>query len=308
MDALADVLASARLGGAVFARTIARAPWGMAFDAAPMAGFHLVARGGCYLRVDGAEVATELQQGDLVLVCHGSPHTVRSSEHARATPFAALLSKHRDSRGDLVFGGDGATTVLVCGGYHYAAGRSHPLLEILPPVIHVRTAAAAAGHDLAQIVELLTREVGAGEIGTATVTNRLVDALFVYVLRAWLTDQPDGVAGWLGALRDPVIGKAISLLHESPGHPWGVEELAGRVGMSRSGFAQRFTLLTRDTPRRYLARLRADRAAALLRDTDESILQIALSVGYASEQALSKAFARLYNTAPGRYRSRQRGG
>jgi transcriptional regulator GlxA family with amidase domain len=196
--------------------------------------------------------------------------------------------------------------VLVCGGYHFAPGRAHPLLAILPPLIHIRTAAASAGHDVSLIVELLTREVAGRGIGTGTVTNRLVDALLVYLLRAWLDDQPDGAAGWLGALRDPEIGRALSLLHADPGAPWTVEALASRVGMSRSGFAQRFVALTGETPRRYLATLRADRAAQLLRDTDDAIAQVALAVGYANEQALGKAFARHYDTSPGRYRRAQR--
>jgi len=98
------------------------------------------------------------------------------------------------------------------------AGRSHPLRDILPPLIHVTTAAASAGHDLALVVELLTREVASRGIGTATVTNRLVDALFVYILRAWLADQPAGSAGWLGALRDPVIGRARPLPPPAPRH------------------------------------------------------------------------------------------
>jgi AraC-like DNA-binding protein len=306
VDALADVLAGARLGGAVFARTTPRAPWGMAFEAAPMAGFHLVVRGSCHLRVAGAPEAIELHPGDLALVCHGSPHTVVAPLHARPEPFAAILARHSDRDADLVFGGDGAATELVCGGYRFAPGRVHPLLEVLPPLICVRTAAAASGHDLALVVELLTREVARRGIGSATVVNRLVDALFVYLLRAWLAEQPDGAGGWLGALRDPVVGRALSLLHRSPGEPWTVEALAGRVGMSRSGFAQRFAALTGETPSRYLAGLRIDRAAALLRDTDDSILAIALAVGYANEQALSKAFARRYDSAPGRYRRASR--
>ncbi len=289
MDALADVLAGARLGGAVFARTTPRAPWGMAFPAAPMAGFHLVVRGSCFLRVGGLAEPVELQQGDLALVSHGSPHTVSNPAGARPTPFSP----------ELVFDGGGPTTVLVCGGYHFPPGRPHPLLEILPPLIHVR---AAGGRDIGLIAELLTREVEGAGIGTATVTNRLVDALLVYLVRAWLEEQPDGAAGWLGALRDPVIGRALTLLHADPAHPWSVAELAGRVGMSRSGFAQRFAALTGATPHRYLANLRVDRAAQLLRDTDDTILQVALAVGYATEHALSKAFARRYGSAPGRYR------
>jgi len=309
MDALADVLSAARLGGAVFARTTPRAPWGLSFDAAPMAGFHLVVRGSCYLRLESAADPVELHQGDLALVCHGSPHMISNPERARPVPFGQVLARHLDPGADLVFGGGGggATTVLLCGGYHFAAGRSHPLRDILPPLIHVTTADASAGHDLALVAGLLTREVASRGIGTATVTNRLVDALFVYILRAWLADQPAGRAGWLGALRDPVIGRALSLLHTEPGRPWPVEDIAREVGMSRSGFAQRFHDLTGDTPGRYISRLRTDRASQLLRDTDDSILHIALEVGYASEQALSKAFARQYATAPGRYRRQHRG-
>jgi AraC-like DNA-binding protein len=306
MDALADVLSAARLGGAVFARTVPRAPWGLSFEAAPMAGFHLVVRGSCYLRLEAAADPVELNQGDLALICHGSPHTISNPEHARPAPFGEVLARHTDPSADLVFGGNGATTVLVCGGYHFAPGRIHPLLDILPPLIHLQTAGAAAGHDLSLVVELLTREVAGRGIGTATVTSRLVDSLLVYVLRAWLDDQPPGTAGWLGALRDPLIGRALALLHATPGSPWRVDDIARRVGMSRSGFAQRFADLTGDTPGRYLSRLRVDRAAQLLRDTDEPILGVALQVGYASEQALSKAFTRQYATAPGRYRRMHR--
>jgi AraC-like DNA-binding protein len=305
MDALADVLAAGRLGGAVFARTAPRTPWGMTFEAAPMAGFHLVVRGSCHLRV-GGEPPVELHPGDLVLLAHGSPHTISNPEHARPEPFADILARHVDPGVDIVFGGEGTSTVLVCGGYHFPPGRPHPLLAILPPLIHVRTAAGSAGHDVSLIVELLTREVERRGIATGTVTNRLVDALLVYLLRAWLEHQPDGTAGWFGALRDPQIGRALSLLHAAPEQPWNVEELAHRVSMSRSAFAERFVALTSETPRRYLARLRADRAAQLLRDTDDSIHQVALAVGYATEQALSKAFTRSYGIAPGRYRREQR--
>jgi AraC-like DNA-binding protein len=302
MDALADVLAATRLGGAVFARAVLGTPWGMAFEAAPMAGFHLVVKGGCFLRVDGGDV--ELRAGDLALVCHGSAHTIASPRHARATPFAELLARHTDPDADLVVGRGGATTVLVCGGYHFAAGRPHPLLGILPPLIRVRTADA---HGASAVAELLTSELAERGIGSGAVTNRLVDALLVYVLRAWLAEQPEGAAGWLGALRDPLIGRALALLHGDSAHPWRVGELGARVGMSRSAFAQRFATLTGEPPHRYLAGLRLDRGAQLLRDTDETILQVALTIGYATEHAFGKAFARRYGTAPGRYRRHARG-
>jgi AraC-like DNA-binding protein len=306
MDALADVLAATRLRGAVFARTVLRAPWGMAFEAAPMAGFHLVVRGSCQLEVAGSTRPLELHQGDLALVCHGAPHTIRDPPSARPTPFSQILEDHVDPGSDLVFGGSGATTILVCGGYRFPAGRTHPLLAVLPPLVLVQAGDSSTDRDLSAVVQLLTREVASRGIGSGALVNRLVDALFVYLLRAWLDEQPVGSAGWLGGLRDPVIGRALSLLHARPEHRWQVPELADSVGMSRSGFAQRFVALTGDTPNRYLSRLRVDRAGQLLRDTDDPLLHIAHAVGYSTEQALSKAFARSYGVAPGRYRAEQR--
>src|SRR5882762_7579259 len=102
----------------------------------------------------------------------GPPRRRGLRPYGAARPVGPVLPSRPDGGlppdADLVFGGDGATTVLVCGGYHFAPGRSHPLIDILPPLIHLRTAGAAAGHALSLVVELLTREVASRGIGTAT--------------------------------------------------------------------------------------------------------------------------------------------
>ncbi len=106
----------------------------------------------------------------------------------------------------------------------------------------------------------------------------------------------------LVALSDPPIHKALSLMHAQVGHAWSVAELAARVGLSRSGFAARFTELVGEPPLQYLARWRVTRAAELLRDTDEAVSTIAARVGYDSTPSFNKAFKRWQGTSPGAYR------
>jgi transcriptional regulator GlxA family with amidase domain len=134
------------------------------------------------------------------------------------------------------------------------------------------------------------------------VLPRLIDTLFVYIVRAWLRDQPEGSCGWLGALRDPQISKALSLIHERPQEPWTVEALARAVAMSRAAFAKRFAELVGEPPLAYVTRWRMDIAAKLLRESRETVARIAGRVGYVSETAFAKAFRRRRQLAPGAYR------
>jgi transcriptional regulator GlxA family with amidase domain len=132
---------------------------------------------------------------------------------------------------------------------------------------------------------------------------RLVDSLLVYVVRAWLEGQPVGAGGWFGALRDPAIAKALSLIHEQPQRPWSVASLARQVAHSRATFARRFAELVGETPVAYLTRWRMCLATKLLTETELSLEEIAARIGYETAAAFSKAFRRSYGDAPGRFRS-----
>ena len=129
-----------------------------------------------------------------------------------------------------------------------------------------------------------------------------MDALRVYVLRTWIEAQPEGTGGWLGALRDPAVGRAIALVHQAPAHRWTVDVLAAKVGMSRSAFARRFAQLVGVPPLGYVTRWRIELALRSLRDTDRTLAAIASDVGYDSEFAFSRAFKRRLGASPGHYR------
>jgi AraC-like DNA-binding protein len=139
-------------------------------------------------------------------------------------------------------------------------------------------------------------------MGSETIITRLIDVMFVEAVRAWLKDQPEGSAGWLGALRDPPIGTALGLIHKAPEKQWTVPSLAAQVGMSRSPFAARFTALVGQAPMSYLKRWRLQLAARLLQNQALSLSSIAEQVGYESAAAFSRVFKREFGVAPGQYR------
>jgi AraC-like DNA-binding protein len=292
MDVLADILEVTRLAGTIFCRASAAAPWGLSVEPSPKVSFHFVVAGQCYLVAGKSPLG--LGAGDLVLLPRGTGHALCDDPRSPRIPLAEWRA-HRGRRA----GNRAAQSELLCGTYELEAERDHPLLRLLPPVIHI---AARDSAGLQPTLRLLLAEFEQRDVGSSKVTSRLLDVLFIQILRFWLDRQPEGSSGWLGALRDPAIGRALSALHAAPGRRWTVKSLAAAAGLSRAAFARRFKDLVGAAPLAYLTRVRLAAAAQLLRSTDEPIASIAQSVGYTSEFAFNRAFRRTRGSPPGRFR------
>ena len=129
-------------------------------------------------------------------------------------------------------------------------------------------------------------------------------------MRRWAAERraaSDCSPSWLIALGDPTIARVLALMHERPGHRWTVQELAGEVHLSRATLARRFAGAVGEPPLAYLARWRMHLAAHRLKHTHDSVEAIASTVGYTSEYAFNRAFARHRGEPPGRYRRRSSG-
>ncbi|RFS87575.1 AraC family transcriptional regulator [Actinomadura spongiicola] len=308
MDVLADILTAMRVGTPVAAHTEAHAPWGLRFDHTTGAGFHVVLQGSCWLTPlpgDTAQFAPlELGPGDVVLLGSGAKHAITSTPGTPLTDFSPVRNPTASPLGRMVLPGPGARSTIVCGAYRLRRHRPHPLLRDLPDVVHL-SALPGRHHGLRAMVELLGDELESPSPGAAAVTPSLVDALLVYMLRAWLRDTPDG---WSAAFADPATARALAAMHAEPARPWTVEQLGFIAGLSRAAFARRFTTFVGEPPLTYLTRWRMTIAARLLRDTDKSLEQIAGAIGYGSAFAFAKAFRREYATTPGEYRIATRTG
>jgi transcriptional regulator GlxA family with amidase domain len=172
----------------------------------------------------------------------------------------------------------------------------------MPEILVVRATDAARRPGLAATLDQLDREVANPDVGGSRVVSLLLEVLFVQVLRFWLDERPADRADWLGALRDPAIGRVLVRVHQAPERPWTVASMAALAGMSRAVFARRFHARVGQPPLSYVAQLRIEAATGLLRGSDLSLAQIADAVGYSSEYAFNRAFRRATGSAPGRWR------
>ena len=156
-------------------------------------------------------------------------------------------------------------------------------------------------------VRLMAREARDPEPGGETVVTRLADVLVIQAIRSWLLGDAAADVAWLRALRDPEVGSAMGLMHREPSRDWTVPALAARVGMSRSGFAARFTEAVGETPMSYLGRVRMRTARELLGAPGATIASVSSRVGYESEAAFSRAFKKIMGVAPGSHKASRSG-
>lgn len=307
-DILTDVLSSLRLRGRLFCRTELTGPWALAIPAGDLAHFHVIEAGRCQIRLDEEEETFELATGDLVVLPHGGGYSLTDDARAQAIPLTDLLGQEPDgSQGSgacslLRHGGGGPEARMICGAFLFEGSEGHPLLSLLPPVIHVPAEAGRQGGWLEMTLKLLSHEARHPRPGTETLITRLIDIIFVQVVRAWLESLPEGRGGWLGALRDRQIGAALGCIHREPQRAWSVASLASAALMSRSAFAARFTALVGEPPLSYLTRWRMHLAADLLRGKGLSLSEVANRIGYESEAAFSRAFKRRLGASPGAFR------
>jgi len=301
-DSLTDVLRAVKVHSTVYCVSELGAPWGFRVEGSSAAKFHLVLDGSCVLTLETGEEAA-LACGDLVLLPMGTGHAVRDRSDSDVRHLDRILAEFRpDDDGPLIYGGSGAQTRLVCGGFVLADSLPTRLLGLLPRVLRLDAASSGVNRWLEPVFELLREEVDGARPGAGAVLAKLADVFITQVLRTYLLGAEAGGLVHTESFRDPAVARAVELLHAQPDRAWRVAALAGDVGMSRTLFCTRFRALVGESPMRYLARVRLSQAAGYLTTTNATLYAIAQSTGYDSEASLSKAFKRAFGQSPGAYR------
>lgn len=301
MDALSEVLQDFRLSGVSYGRCELQEPWGLSFAAQPLLRLHFVARGTCWLCSE-ASGWMELKEGDVVLLPQGIAHRIASAPKAACTPVNRdLVTHHGGNVCSLVQPGEGAGATLFCGSMALEAHALHPLIALMPPVLK-GCDLLARDPMLGPLLEAMSAEASDAQMGGATMLSRMADLLAARVIRSWVHSCQQGSSGWLAAIRDPQIGRALAAIHRDPGEAWTVESLARVAGQSRSVFAERFSQLMGEGAAHYVARWRMQVAQEWLRRRDTTVAAIASQLGYESEASFSRAFKRVTGRPPGETR------
>lgn len=300
VDPLGEALHFLRMSGVFCCRSDFSAPWGLVLP--PMDDclmFHVVTAGRCWLEVPGSEPRL-LQPGDFALVPHGEGHRLASEPGA---PAAALFDLPRETVSEryeiLRHGGGGTAAQLICGAVRFDDPIARHLVTMLPRLIAIDASTAPDREWMHGTLRFMAAEARQLRPGGEAVVTRLADILVIQAIRSWMDEDPAARSGWLGALKDRQIGRALALVHRDPAHPWTLALLAGEIGMSRSAFAARFTDVVGMPAMQYVARWRMHIALARLRSHDEGVAALAGRVGYQSEAAFSRAFKRFVGVAPG---------
>lgn len=327
VDPLSDVLRSVRLRGSVYFHVSCRDQWSALaapsheMGPAVMPGaehvieYHLMLKGEGWVAVDG-EPPLRLGAGDIVMLPQGDAHVVSSAPGLAPVDEGDWLFRMRDDpkpipityNGGMFQAGIGlppeeATTVILCGFIACDLRPFNPLINALPKLLHLP--AEGVGAWVKPMLEHAATETGDRRAGGSALLQRVSEMVFVDGARRYLDSLPPDSLGWLGALRDRQVGRAIELMHGDPAAGWTLEELGSRVGLSRSALHERFVALTGLAPMQYLTNWRMQCGARLLREGHASVASIALECGYDSEAAFARAFKRSTGQPPATWRRAQ---
>jgi len=314
-DALSDVLSSLRVSGSILLNEDYAAPWAVRLpnaellrtalkvpNGAHVIAFHFVKRGYIEITPDNEEPIT-IEAGEMAICFGGAAHRISQGTGGKAITAEALLTgssnpfqpdeKHRVR-----------STSLICGVFMMHNVKLNPLFASLPSLFHVSALRPGSLHNLPEVLNWMTREAEQMTQGSTYVIDRLLELLCVEILRLHI-EATHLKSGWLAGVKDPVVGKAISMIHSRPGDSWTVKRLAHGVAMSPSRFAARFSAALGDSPMAYVTKWRMNVAGRLLDETRQGIGEIAADVGYDNVAAFARGFKRHLGVPPGAWRTRQ---
>jgi AraC-like DNA-binding protein len=295
-DVLSQVLTLIRLRGELVYSARLRAPWNIAFPRGA-AHFYYVQSGTLWIQ-SADDAPTKASQGDLLLLPHGSGHMVCDDPATPPVAIGSVGAEHFDrGASTLEYGGGGDLVRVVGGLFHFEGGSLAAIMAALPPVVHIHGVDGTTPDWLHALTHFLVKESHEVEPGSSLMISRLIDLLVIRALRTWAANQAQP-NGWIGAIGDERIGRALNAIHASPYDHWTVENLAGLAAMSRSVFAERFTARVGEAPLQYVKRLRLTLAADMLASGSVRVTQVAERVGYASDAAFSCAFKAQFGYAP----------
>ena len=313
-DVLSDTLRTMRISGSVLLREAYAAPWGVAIPSsrrlAALFGvkagvrvvvFHLVTSGHCEIKLENGDEAV-IEAGEMAVCFAGIAHQITQGAKPKIVSVETLLAgganTQRPEARELVRGAS-----LLCGAFLLHDTFLNPLFAALPPLLRTRVSHPSELHNLAGVTHLMAQEVDRKSIGSGYIVERLLEALCAEVIRAHIAASSRQDVGWLSAIKDPVVGRAVAAIHAQPGDHWSVTRLAQGVAMSPSRFAARFTATLGSSPMVYVAQWRMNVACRLLAGSRQSIGQIAAAVGYESQAAFNRAFKKHVGVAPVAWRS-----
>jgi AraC-like DNA-binding protein len=296
-DLLSDILRFVQLNGERVFTTEFRSGFDVEFQRGS-ACIHVVQDGELHVSFEG-RAPLRLSTGDIMVLPHPAIYRLSDAGRRNAAKEAPLgigasgvsVSVLEHGQGAMV-----ARTISATFQFQNKGGVS-PLLGLLPNIIHIAKDADQSALLIRDVAKFLVVEHTAQEPGASLMLSRLIDVLIIRCIRTWAKSLGPR-QGWIGALADARVSRAVAAIHRDSPRNWSVESLASVAGMSRSRFAQLFLVTVGEPPLRYVHRWRLAIAFDLLKRSNLPVGEVAHAVGYASEAAFSRAYKTMFGTTP----------
>jgi AraC-like DNA-binding protein len=315
-DTLSEIFRSLRLKGGIFLDARFTAPWCVASRVTPkdispfvkspaeIVTLHYVVSGETYVGIGDGERMV-VREGELVLLPRNDAHVLGSSLEGEPVNSDHLIEMSPDGGlARIVHGGNGAPTHIICG-FLATEEQRNPLLSSLPPLLKVNIRDGVSRDWIESSVRYAAEGLRHGAVASSPVMGRLSELLFAEAIRGYVMGLPENERSWLKGLGDQYVGRAIAALNDDLAHPWSVDEIAAKAGLSRSAFVERFTAAVGLPPMKYLTLSRLELAKQLLLDRRQAMAQVAAKVGYEAEEAFNRAFKRAFGLPPATWRDMQ---
>ncbi|MBP2200021.1 AraC family transcriptional regulator [Pantoea cypripedii] len=297
MDPLSDVLQLLSAQSYITTGQTTGACWSMRYPGFSGMKFMAVHKGKIWFRLVAEDHWRALTAGDGMIITRSAPFILASDP--ALTPVASATVPYVRKNGLADYGGD--DSLLLAGKMEIDPVSAEQLLDLLPLVIPLH-ADSESSSTLSWLMTRLHAESQSNRPGSAVAGNHLMHLVMIEGIRSWVLSDEAQLQGWMGALRDTRIMRAITAIHAEPAKNWHLMELANIAGMSRAGFARRFSETTGTSPLNYVTHWRMQIASKALRLSAEPIKQLAFRLGYASESTFSTVFRRVYGLPPSAHR------
>lgn len=291
-DVLGDILETLRFRGSIFFRSELSAPWGMSLPEMGIPRFHIALSGDCFVAA-GDDQSLRVGESDILMLPNGDSHWIADRPGRTLVP-SARAGKACEL-GDPLFQHGAITHRLMCGMVRFDEGAAHPILDALPAMMHFPSLESIG--PIWSTVSLIDAEMRSRQSTNNRIADRLTEVLFLQLLNHYVSHGNEK-QGFLAALRDRRVYRALTLIHKAPEFDWTLSSLGAKVGMSRATLIRRFQDIVGVAPMAYIMDWRLMKAHEFVKHTVQPLEQIAQATGFASARTLSRAFKRNYGCTP----------
>lgn len=297
MDILDQLIQLAQIRGQADIHCRLQGDWSIPHEQKQgQANMHIISRGSGWLNIAGEKEARAIKQGDILFFPQAHTHRLSSSD--KSLHRQEKIHSRKQGVFTLNYCGDYAQADMefFCAVFHYEANAA--LFRALPQMIAINVEHPA----LQTLSRLLKNEADKHDEGAASLIHALSSALFIMIIRAYLADSPALPEGIIKAGREPRLQPLIHAIMHNPEQDWTIEKLCELGHLSRAQLMRLFRQHLNISPYAFILQTRLQKAAHLLKNSQDSILNIALLSGFNSETNFGKAFKNYYGISAGDYR------